>query len=213
MFRGAVVRCRHNDISLQPLCPGRFRDNRSYPVLQKSRMSQNLRQKPKRSKAEQIEMLIRLLNAGKTQSAAAKAIGVNIRTVQRWLTDPAVKERLISIQQEASAIAKTDPVVLSVVDIKEQAEQILRYRDSQRSFALGMGVVVQKATGILLKAMEKLEQNPDEVSIRAIPQLLRAVTDASQKVSDSWARTTGLDDILEQLRDEPKVISQGSENT
>jgi transposase len=172
-------------------------------------MSQKPRQKPKKSKAEQIETLIRLINSGKTQSAAATAIGVNIRTVQRWLADPAVRERLVSIQQEASAIAQSDPVVLSVTDIRAQVQEILNYRDSQRSFALEMGLVIQKSTAVLLKAVEKLEQNPDEISARTIPQLLRAVTDAAEKVSNAWSRATGLDDLLEGLKDEPQAISQG----
>jgi len=174
-------------------------------------MSQAVRQKPKRSKAEQIEMLIRLINSGKTQAAAATAIGINIRTVQRWLSDPAVKQRLVSIQQEASAIAKTDPVVLSVADIRSQVEQIVSYRDTQRNFALQMGLVVEKSTSILLQAVERLEQNPDEVSARTIPQLMKAITDAAEKVSNAWIRTTGLDDVLEELGNEPKVISQGQE--
>lgn len=156
-------------------------------------------------------MLIRLLNAGKTQAAAATAIGVNTRTVQRWIANPAVKERLVSIQQEASAIAKTDPVVLSVADIRRQVEEIISYRDTQRSFALEMGLVVQKATGILLHAVERLEENPEEVTVRTIPQLMKAITDAAEKVSNSWVRATGLDDVLEELGSEPKVISQGKE--
>ena len=175
-------------------------------------MSQNSRQKPKKSKAEQIETLIRLINSGKTQSATATALGVNIRTVQRWMSDPSVRERLISIQQETNAIAQTDPVVLSVADVRVQVQEILDYRNSQRSFALEMGAVVQKATLVLLRAVEKLEQNPDEMSARTIPQLLRAVVDAADKVSNAWSRATGLDDLLEQIN-EPKAISQGQEET
>jgi|GEM_PF-2345766 len=175
---------------------------------QKCRMSQKVRQNPKKSKAEQIETVIRLINAGKTQAAAAVAIGVNIRTVQRWLAEPTVKERLVSIQQEVKEIAKSDPIVLSVTDIRAQVQEILDYRDSQRSFALEMGLVVQKSTTVLLRAVEKLEQNPDELSARTIPQLLRAVADTAEKVSNAWARSTGLDDLLETLRDEPQTISQ-----
>lgn len=178
---------------------------------QKCRMSQSPRQKPKKSKAEQIEILIRLINAGKTQLAAATAIGVNVRTVQRWVADPAVKERLVSIQQEANAIAKTDPVVLSVVEVREQVQEILNYRDSQRSFALEMGLVVRKATGILLRAVERLEENPEEVTARNLPQLLKAVSDVAEKVSGSWVRATGLDDLLEELGSEPKIISTREE--
>ena len=174
-------------------------------------MSQAERQKPKKTKAEQIEMLIRLINAGKTQAAAATAIGVNIRTVQRWLTDPSVKERLASIQQQASAIAQTDPVVLSVVEVREQVGQILNYRDSQLSFAQEMGEVVQRSTRIIKIALDRIEANPDELSVKTLPQLLRAIVDASEKVSTAWSRATGLDDLLEQVSNEPKVISQGQE--
>ncbi len=174
-------------------------------------MSQAVRQKPKRSKAEQIEMLIRLINSGKTQAAVATAIGINIRTVQRWLSDPAVKQRLVSIQQEASAIAKTDPVVLSVTDIREQVQEILSYRDSQRSFALEMGLVVQKLSGVLLYAVERLQEHPEELTARNLPQLLRAVADVSEKVSSAWVRATGLDDVLEELGSEPKIIGTREE--
>jgi hypothetical protein len=135
-------------------------------------MSQAERQKPKKTKAEQIEMLIRLINAGKTQ---------------------------------------TDPVILSVVEVREQVGQILNYRDSQLSFAQEMGEVVQRSTRIIKIALDRIEANPDELSVKTLPQLLRAIVDASEKVSTAWSRATGLDDLLEQVSNEPKVISQGQE--
>jgi hypothetical protein len=77
-----------------------------------------------------------------------------------------------------------------------------------------MGLVVQKSTGILLKAVERLEQNPDEINARTLPQLMRAVTDASEKISNAWKNATGLDILLEKLGDEqPKIIGDGSEET
>jgi hypothetical protein len=124
-----------------------------------------------------------------------------------------VKQRLVSIQQEASAIAQSDPVVLSVTDIRQQVDEILSYRDSQKHFATEMGEVVFKAIGVIRKAVERLEENPDEVSIRSLPPLLKAITDASEKVSNAWSRSVGLDDLLERIGDEPKVVSQGSEKT
>ncbi len=147
------------------------------------------------------------MNAGQTQAQAAAAVGVNLRTVQRWLTQPEVKGRLVAIQNEAKAIAQLDPVVVSVVDIRGQAEEILNYRDSQRNFALQMGLVVQKSTDVLLKAVERIEKNPDELSVRLIPPLIRAVVDASEKVSSSWARATALDDLLERLPNDPEIDS------
>jgi len=170
-------------------------------------MSQKIRQNPKKSKADQIETVIRLVNAGKTQAQAAAAVGVNLRTIQRWLSQPEVKGRLVAIQNQAKAIAQLDPVVVSVVDIRGQAQEILSYRDSQRNFALQMGLVVQKATTVLLKSVERLEANPDELSVRSIPPLIRAVVDASEKVSNSWARATALDDLLERIADDPETDS------
>lgn len=175
-------------------------------------MSQKTRQASKKSKADQVEAVIRLLNAGKTQTEAAKTIGVNLRTVQRWVAEPDVKQRLAAAQREVKAIVASDPVVMSVVEVRAQVQEILDYRDSQRNFALQMGEVVQRATSILLKAIERIEENPDEVTARTIPQLMRAVTDAAEKVSSAWVRTTGLDDVLEEIGNEPKAISQGQES-
>ena len=150
-----------------------------------------------RSKAEQLEIVVKLLSRGKTQAEAAAGAGVSTRTVQRWFADPQLKQRLTDVEQETDAIIKSDPVVLSVTDIRAQVQEILDYRDSQKNFAVQMGTVVQKATLVLLRAVEKLEQNPDEMSARTIPQLMRAVSDAAEKVSNSWSRATGLDDLLE----------------
>lgn len=171
-------------------------------------MSHEARQK-KKSKAEQIETVIRLLNKGKTQAEAAQAIGVNIRTVQRWVAQSEVKERLIATQKEVKAIAYSDPIVLSVTDVRAQVQEILDYRDSQRNFAMEMGLVVRKATGILLQAVERIEQNPEEVTARNLPQLLRAVAHTAEVVSNAWVRASGLDDLLEQVGNEPKIIESG----
>src|SRR5919199_4603511 len=168
-------------------------------------MSQESRQN-KKLKAEQIETVIRLLNKGKTQAQAAETLGVNIRTVQRWVAMPEVKLRLTAAQKEIKAIAQSDPVVLNVVDIRAQVQEILDYRDSQHSFAVEMGSVIQKATVILLKAVERIEQNPEEVTARTLPQLLRAVADTAEKVSNAWVRAVGLDDLLEQVGNEPKAV-------
>jgi hypothetical protein len=176
-------------------------------------MSQKIRQNPKKSKTDQIETVIRLVNAGKTQGQAALAVGVNLRTVQRWLSQPEVKGRLVAIKSEAKAIAQSDPVVVSVVDIRAQVEEIRSYRDAQQNFALQMGLVVQKSTAVLLKAVERLEANPDEITVRTLPQLMRAVSDSAEKVSTAWLRATGLEDLLEELGSEPKTISQGQEET
>jgi hypothetical protein len=69
-------------------------------------MSQQPRQSPKKSKTEKLEAVIRFVNSGKTQAEAAALVGVNLRTVQCWLTEPEVNERLTAIPKEARAIAR-----------------------------------------------------------------------------------------------------------
>ena len=157
-----------------------------------------------------MEVVVKVLAAGKTQAEAAIAAGVTTRTVQRWILDPQVKQRLAEIQQQTDAIIKSDPVVLTVTEVREQVQQILTYRDCQASFADQMGLVVQKSTSILLQALERIEQNPDELTSRQIPQLLRATVDAFQEVSSAWSRRTGLDDIMERLAaDDPEIGTLG----
>lgn len=164
---------------------------------------------PRPKQEKNIARAIRLLHAGKSAKEVADLCGVSLRTIQRWAQEREPDLQVLESQEKA--LVASDPVILTVTDIRAQVQEILNYRDSQRSFALEMGVVVQKATAVLLKAVEKLEQNPDEVTARTIPQLMRAVTDAAEKVSTAWVRTTGLDDVLEELGSEPKVIGQGQE--
>jgi hypothetical protein len=165
-----------------------------------------------RSKTEQIEIVIKLLSRGKTQSEAAEAAGITTRTIQRWFSDPQLKQRLIDAEQETNVIIKSDPVLLTVVDIRSQVQELLDYRESQRSFALDMGMVVKKSTTVLLRAVERLEQNPDEITVRSLPQLMRAIGDLSEKVSSAWSRSVGLDDLLDRVgANEPQIIEFGSE--
>jgi hypothetical protein len=171
-----------------------------------TRQTRQTRQSQKKTKAEQIDIIIRLLHAGRTQSEVALAAGVNIRTIQRWITDPEVKARLAELQEQTDAIVKSDPVVLTVTDIRSQVEQILEYRRSQCDFAQQMGLVVSKATAVALVAVEKLD--PEEINGRNLPQLLRAIADVFEKTSNAWIRTSGLDSLLEQL-DGSNVVGLG----
>lgn len=163
------------------------------------------RQKPDKIVAKAI----RLLHAGQSVSQVAKACGISLRTAQRWAAEHG--DELKSLKGQEKALVASDPVVLAVTDIRAQVQEILEYRDSQRNFAVEMGLVVQKTTAVLLRAVEKLE--PEEVTARNIPQLLRAVVDAADKVSNAWSRATGLDDLLENLKDEPQVTVKGEAET
>jgi hypothetical protein len=167
---------------------------------------------PRPKQEKNITKAIRLLHAGKSPKEVASLCNVSLRTVQRWTHER--EGDLQALESQDKALVASDPVVLSVTDIRSQVEEILTYRDSQRNFALQMGLVVQKSTGILLKAVERLEQNPDEINARTLPQLMRAVTDASEKISNAWKNATGLDILLDKLGDEqPKIIGDGSEET
>jgi hypothetical protein len=42
---------------------------------------------------------------------------------------------------------------------------------------------------------------------------MRAVADASEKISNAWKNATGLDILIEKLGDEPKIIGDGAEET
>jgi transposase len=162
--------------------------------------------RPKQEKT--IGRAIRLLHSGKSQKEVAELCGVSLRTVQRWAQERGADLQALEAQEKV--LVQSDPAVLCVVDIRSQVEEILNYRESQSSFALEMGMVVKKATAVILKAVERLEENPEEVNARNLPQLLRAVTDAAEKVSGAWARTTGLDDLLERIGNEPKAVESGS---
>lgn len=164
---------------------------------------------PRQKQEKLVSKAIRLLHAGKSQQEVAKLCGVSLRTIQRWASEKAVE--LQSLESQEKALIQSDPVVLTVTEVREQVQQILSYRDSQASFANQMGLVVQKSTDVLLRVIERIERNPDEVTARNLPQLMRAVSDASEKVSSAWMRATGLDDLLDQVTNEPKVITQRSD--
>jgi hypothetical protein len=162
--------------------------------------------RPKQEKT--IVKALRLLHSGKSQKETSELCGVSLRTIQRWAQERGSDLQALEVQEKA--LIQSDPLVLSVTDVRLQVQEILNYRDSQRSFALEMGLVVRKSTAVLLRAVERMEASPDEVSARTVPQLLRAVVDAAEKVSSAWARATGLDDVLERLGDEPKAVESGS---
>jgi transcriptional regulator with XRE-family HTH domain len=164
--------------------------------------------RPKQEKT--IGKALRLLHSGKSQKEVSELCGVSLRTIQRWAREKEADLQALKVQQKV--LVQSDPAVLSVVDIRSQVEEILNYRESQSSFALEMGMVVKKATAVILKAVERLEENPEEVNARNLPQLLRAITDAAERTSSAWARAVGLDDLLEQIGNEPKTVDLGSKD-
>lgn len=152
-----------------------------------------------------INKAFKLHRAGKDKAEIARLCKVSLRTVQRWLSDAGLFSEL---DEAEKAVIESDPLVFTVTEIRAQIQEILDYRDSQKVFALEMGEVVFKSVRLLKMAVERLENNPDELTARNIPSFMKAVNDCFEKVSTGWARTTGLEDLLEKLN-EPKVIESG----
>jgi hypothetical protein len=150
-----------------------------------------------------INKAFKLYRAGKDKTEIARLCKVHVRTVQRWLSDESVFAELEEIEKN---IIESDPLIFTVTEVRAQVQEILDYRDSQKVFALEMGEVVFKSVRLLKTAVERLENNSDELTARNIPSFMRAVTDAAEKVSNAWLRTTGLEDLLDRISDEPKVI-------
>jgi hypothetical protein len=171
--------------------------------------------RPKSPETQKLrERAVELLVSGRTQLEVAKILGRNLRTVQKWLSLPEFKDALEAKKQQRKALIQSDPVVLSVVEIRQQVEQILAYSESQKTFATEMGEVVFKSVRLLKAAVERLENNPDELTVRNIPAFIRAVCVASQTVSVAWSDASGLESLLEQVRaDEPKAIKIGEKET
>lgn len=162
--------------------------------------------RPKSPETQKLrERAVQLLLSGRTQSEVAKILNRDIRTIQKWVALPEVKDLLESRTIERKALVQSDPVVLSLVEVRNQVNQILEYHQYQQSFSLQMGQIVEKALAVLLKALERLEESPDELNARLIPQLMKAVAGCSEAVSHSWERASGLEQLLGTLRDEPET--------
>lgn len=164
---------------------------------------------------QKIDEAIRLLRSGLTQEEVAGILKINVRTVQRWVADPEFKAKISASEQRDREIIQTDKPTQSTLrrltEIQEQLDAIESYRESQKAFAIRFGGILCRACNVLDKAVEKLEQNPEEMTARLIPQMMKAVTDASEKVSSAWARATGLEDLLEVLQDETSTDTRQKE--
>ena len=165
-----------------------------------------MRKKP----TSKINQTIKLLKSGKSQVEVARLLGVSPRTVGRWLADADVKARITGLAEQHEAITQSDPAVVSVVDIRLQVERILDYRRFEDQSAVELGAVMRLATALIKRALEDLQKNPEGLSIRMVPLLLRAVVDGTEKVSNCWARATGLEDLLEAINNEPQVAATSS---
>lgn len=154
---------------------------------------------PKRS-ARDIEVLtqeaFQLLADGHDKKEVAQKLGVTVRTVQRWTSNKSYQQAIA----ERQLIAAADGVVVEATSIEQQVTDLFDYRDSQRFLALEMGSLASRVSQISKQVIERLEENPEEVSPRLLPQLLRAVAELSEKASSCWARATGLEEVLDAIQ-------------
>jgi hypothetical protein len=63
-------------------------------------VSRQNRQSLKKSKNEQLDIVIKALANGKSQGEAAHEAGISTRSLQRWILIPEVKLRILALQEE-----------------------------------------------------------------------------------------------------------------
>ncbi len=159
---------------------------------------------PRPKPAKLMAKATRLLTEGHPQDQVAEMLGISTRTLQRWIAagDVEVKADLLDVAHQAVS------EVLASESIREQISNLIEYRDSQKFLALQMGTLASKLSKITLEAVQTLETNPTEVTPRLIPQYLRAVAELGKAASDCWARSIGLDDLIQKVDDNESEITQ-----
>lgn len=150
---------------------------------------------PKRSKLE-VEVLsgkaFNLLDEGWKPQAVALELGVSLRSVQRWIAN----RNYSNEGSQAELIAFTDRAVVEAASVNQQVGDLLDYRDSQRLLATEMGSLASRLSSIAGKALDRLEESPEEITPRILAGILRAIAELSEKSSNCWARSTGLEEVL-----------------
>jgi hypothetical protein len=150
---------------------------------------------PKRSKLE-VEILsgraFNLLDEGWKPQVVALELGVSLRSVQRWIANRSCSDE----GSQAELIAVADKVVAEVTSISQQVVDLQDYRDSQRLLATEMGALASRLSSIARKTLDRLEESPEEITPRVLPGILKSIAELSEKSSNCWARSTGLEEVL-----------------
>lgn len=167
----------------------------------------------RRKSDDRVDRAIKLLKAGRSQVEVARLVGVSSRTIARWISDPEVQAKL-GKQQGQGALVKAASG-LKPSEIRSQVSEILQYRQFESQSAVELGIILRLATSSIRRALESLQDNPEELSLRLVAPLLRVVLDGSGRVSDCWARAVGLDDLLEAIEainsEQPQIAATRSE--
>ena len=154
---------------------------------------------PKRSKLE-VEVLngkaFNLLDEGWKPQAVALELGVSLRSVQRWIANRNSSDE----GSQVELIAVADRAVVEAASVNQQVGDLLDYRDSQRLLAKEMGSLASRLSSIAGKALDRLEESPEEITPRVLAGILRAIAELSEKSSNCWARSTGLEEVLNAIQ-------------
>lgn len=164
--------------------------------------------RPKSNETRKLkERAVRLLADGRTQTEVASILGRNLRTVQKWVADPEFKQQLEAQKLQTTALIQSDPIVLSVTELRLQIDAIVACRNFYRDFATQWTPIIEEASEAIRSSITRLKENPDELTTRTLPALMRSVVDSQKIVGDCWKQSVSLDDLLERLDREPQQIN------
>ncbi len=113
-------------------------------------MPRQKRQSPKKSKQEQLNIVVRALANGKTQVEAAHEAGVSSRSVQRWILNPEIQLRIVALQQELKAIK--NPATLN-----QTQQTSYTCQESEEDITLRIKILAPKALSCLETIIDNAE--------------------------------------------------------
>lgn len=155
----------------------------------------------------------RLLAKGTSKSEVARRCNVSRKTVQRWSQEPDFIEAIENgVEEELIESADTQVMLATTLsDITTKIHDLLAYRDTQRSLAEGMEDLATKMLPVCNSLVERLEREPEQVTIRMLPQLIKAIGELTKVSSDCYARATGIEPrIREELQIESTARETGA---
>jgi transposase-like protein len=133
-------------------------------------MPRQKRQSPKKSKEDQLNIVVRALANGKTQVEAAHEAGVSSRSVQRWILNPEIQLRIVALQRELEAIKNS-------ATLNQTQQTSHTCQESEEDITLRIKILAPKA----LSCLETIIDNPEARSGDRIQ--------AAKLILSEWQRT------------------------
>jgi transposase-like protein len=113
-------------------------------------MPRQKRQSPKKSKEDQLNIVVRALANGKTQVEAAHEAGVSSRSVQRWILNPEIQLRIVALQRELEAIKNS-------ATLNQTQPTSHTYQESEEDITLRIKILAPKALSCLEAIIDNAE--------------------------------------------------------